>query len=257
MAIFGVAEVSRRRVIVERLGLLVLSLGLTPRVEANRSKPEVVVPRGEVKAPLTECAEKMLAPTVFRILTSDFPAGPTGGPRGDGLGGGVLVFDASGSRKESVGSMAFRKSELIQVSRLSQARSDAELSGIKGPIAVFLSSVLKHNITRGIGSFEHQSPERLDSTLIVPSSLDCEKFGQTWKGMFQPVSESELSEWLKKNPAGVDTVFVEEIREGMTPSEVEAILGTPERKATMSGKTIYFYTKLKVTFRNGKVTDVE
>jgi hypothetical protein len=43
----------------------------------------------------------------------------------------------------------------------------------------------------------------------------------------------------------------------MTFKEVESSLGSPERKATMTSKTIYFYPKMKVIFSNGKVADIE
>ncbi len=51
--------------------------------------------------------------------------------------------------------------------------------------------------------------------------------------------------------------MVAEVAGGMTTAEVEGILGAPERRATLAGKTIYFYPKMKVTFQDGKVTNIE
>ena len=50
---------------------------------------------------------------------------------------------------------------------------------------------------------------------------------------------------------------VEEIAAGMTRDEVSSILGPPDRTATLADKTIYFYPWMKITFRAGKVVDVE
>jgi len=43
----------------------------------------------------------------------------------------------------------------------------------------------------------------------------------------------------------------------MTVGEVEAILGSPERQATVTGKTVYFYPRMKVIFRDGRVAGIE
>ena len=48
-----------------------------------------------------------------------------------------------------------------------------------------------------------------------------------------------------------------EIKLGQTIDEVVAALGQPERIATGESKKIYFYKDLKVTFVNGKVSDVQ
>jgi hypothetical protein len=47
------------------------------------------------------------------------------------------------------------------------------------------------------------------------------------------------------------------IEVGQTPDQVTAILGQPLRIAKVAGKEIYFYKGLKVTFKGGKVSDVE
>src|SRR5580658_2139673 len=45
------------------------------------------------------------------------------------------------------------------------------------------------------------------------------------------------------------------IEVGQTPDQVTAILGQPQKVAKLAGKEIYFYKNLKVTFKNGKVSD--
>jgi hypothetical protein len=47
------------------------------------------------------------------------------------------------------------------------------------------------------------------------------------------------------------------IQKGQTPDEVQAALGKPEKIVNLGAKQIYVYKDLKVTFLNGKVSDVQ
>jgi hypothetical protein len=47
------------------------------------------------------------------------------------------------------------------------------------------------------------------------------------------------------------------IEKGMTPDQVEAAMGKPDKKVNLGPKMIYVYKDLKVTFLNGKVFDVQ
>jgi|HubBroStandDraft_1064217.scaffolds.fasta_scaffold192804_2 hypothetical protein len=49
----------------------------------------------------------------------------------------------------------------------------------------------------------------------------------------------------------------QQIEKGQTPDQVKAALGTPDKIVTLGAKQIYVYKDLKVTFVNGKVSDVE
>jgi hypothetical protein len=44
---------------------------------------------------------------------------------------------------------------------------------------------------------------------------------------------------------------------GQSPDEVKSALGTPTRVANLGPKVIYYYNGMKVTFKDGKVSDVE
>ena len=44
---------------------------------------------------------------------------------------------------------------------------------------------------------------------------------------------------------------------GQTPDQVKSALGAPTRVANLGNKTIYYYNGMKVTFNNGKVSDVQ
>jgi hypothetical protein len=48
-----------------------------------------------------------------------------------------------------------------------------------------------------------------------------------------------------------------EIKLGMTMGEVESALGKPDKKVNLGAKQIYYYKDMKVTFLNGKVSDVQ
>jgi hypothetical protein len=47
------------------------------------------------------------------------------------------------------------------------------------------------------------------------------------------------------------------IEKGMTPDQVEAAMGKPEKKVTLGSKQIYYYKDMKVIFLSGKVSDVQ
>jgi len=47
------------------------------------------------------------------------------------------------------------------------------------------------------------------------------------------------------------------IEKGMTPDQVQAALGKPDKIVNLGPKQIYVYKDLKVTFLNGKVFDVQ
>src|SRR5579859_460326 len=48
-----------------------------------------------------------------------------------------------------------------------------------------------------------------------------------------------------------------EVKLGMTPDQVEGALGKPDKKVTLGAKQIYIYKDMKVTFKDGKVADVQ
>ncbi|MGA2345990.1 MAG: hypothetical protein ABSF93_08300 [Candidatus Sulfotelmatobacter sp.] len=61
------------------------------------------------------------------------------------------------------------------------------------------------------------------------------------QGAQQPAAQQE--------PASVEV--------GMTPAQVEAALGKPDKKVTLPTKVTYYYKDMKVIFKDGKVVDVQ
>lgn len=117
-----------------------------------------------------------------------------------------------------------------------------------------LLTVLRHNVTRGVGAFQHESPERLEVSIFIEGD-DCAAMNGVWRKAFKEIPD--LDAWKKTHGYSSSDVLVDEISEGMSREEVEAILGAPEHKGTAAGKTTYFYPKMKVVFTNGKVTGIE
>ena len=48
-----------------------------------------------------------------------------------------------------------------------------------------------------------------------------------------------------------------QIEKGQTPDQVKAALGQPDKIVNLGAKQIYVYKDIKVTFMNGKVSDVQ
>jgi hypothetical protein len=56
---------------------------------------------------------------------------------------------------------------------------------------------------------------------------------------------------------GVTAAGPKKIEMGQTPEQVEGILGHPEKVINLGLKTVYVYKDVKITFINGKLTDVQ
>jgi len=57
--------------------------------------------------------------------------------------------------------------------------------------------------------------------------------------------------------SGASSTQPDEISLGQTTSEVEAILGKPKQIVNLGAKKMYVYQNMKITFVNGKVSDVQ
>ncbi|MGA7217463.1 MAG: hypothetical protein WBX38_04075 [Candidatus Sulfotelmatobacter sp.] len=60
-----------------------------------------------------------------------------------------------------------------------------------------------------------------------------------------------------QQPPVQDQPEPQSIEKGMSPDQVEAAMGKPDKKVNLGPKQIYVYKDLKVTFLNGKVSDVQ
>ena len=66
-----------------------------------------------------------------------------------------------------------------------------------------------------------------------------------------------LYETLDEAKAAKEEASSIEIKIGMTIEEVESLLGTPLKKAVLGKKVLYKYKDWKITFEDGKVSDVD
>lgn len=241
--------------------------GQSLEIRATRDGKEIGPPYHD----LTLCAAEFLAAGVFEVLVPEIAASPSHGVSGDGFrkGGsyfiedfGVVKLQMDGQIENDRGFMSFFKGELIEIKQPAaffgsgnHPIRQVEISRTETRIVnIALRSILKHNVTRGHGAFEHQSAEYLNSDLRVPLDMPCPQFKKYWLTYFVAVSADEKRRFLDQYPSGV---LVQELVEGMTPSEVEAILGAPERKAKIGDKLIYFYPRMKLTFVDDKLVDIQ
>jgi hypothetical protein len=198
-----------------------------------------------------ECVPR--AGSYVTVKVVDLRGEPEAGPRGDGQRMSVdVVIKPDGSRGHADGTVPFRPGEAVKIVDVTERPGD-------GAGLVEVVSLFKHNITRGLAAMQHESPEKLRLFLIFQrpdeeKPFDCGMVGTAWSTLFSPLDAAAVQRMLSANPSGV---LVDEVKVGMTPAEVEAILGPPERKADLTTKTIYFYPRMKITFVAGKVADVE
>jgi hypothetical protein len=64
-----------------------------------------------------------------------------------------------------------------------------------------------------------------------------------------PAAQPAADQQPPAEPASID--------KGMTPDQVEAALGKPDKKVNLGPKMIYYYKDMKVIFISGKVSDVQ
>ncbi|MGA7400375.1 MAG: hypothetical protein WCC99_19530 [Candidatus Sulfotelmatobacter sp.] len=73
-------------------------------------------------------------------------------------------------------------------------------------------------------------------------------------GQQQGGQQAGQDQGQQQQPAPAEPASIEK---GMTPDQVEAAMGQPDKKVNLGSKQIYVYKDLKVTFLNGKVSDVQ
>lgn len=232
------------------------------RRAADAARPfRVMAPNGAERLPQIDCVEEWFSATPhFIVKHIALPGRPVGGQFGKGsiLGGedmSVVSINATGELRVDIEGQKLRPGEPVVVRHIRQSSRDRGARGEKDPqpVGIQVNTLLKHNVTRGRGQFEHQSAETFALLLWLPT-LECAALKDLWDRFFTVAPPDSVQKVLAKSPSGV---IVDEISEGMSPAEVEAVLGPPERKAQIAGKDIYFYPRMKVTFRAGKVVDIE
>jgi hypothetical protein len=78
--------------------------------------------------------------------------------------------------------------------------------------------------------------------------------GQQQQGGQAQGGQDQGQQQPAEQPAAAEPASIEK---GMTPDQVEAAMGKPEKKVTLGSKVIYYYKDMKVIFLSGKVSDVQ
>jgi len=120
-------------------------------------------------------------------------------------------------------------------------------------LLIWVESLSTHAVTRGVGAFEHESHEYPAAILMFAV------------GSGNDQATGLIDEWLRSFDTQEDAAkfgntasggFVKEVKLGMTPAEVESVLGLPETKVDLGDKILYKYKNMTVGFHEGKVSDV-
>jgi hypothetical protein len=101
------------------------------------------------------------------------------------------------------------------------------------------------------GSLATTSVPDVEDTIAKVFAIDT---GTTEAQPAQPPGQPEQPEAVQPAPAQAPPV---QIQLGQTIDQVVAALGQPEKIVDLGAKKIYVYKDLKVTFVNGKVSDVQ
>jgi hypothetical protein len=132
-----------------------------------------------------------------------------------------------------------RVGEVVEVTDVSEHGHELRLRILSAP----------HAIQRGIGAYEHTVYEAGAAELRFKLN-DMKDAPTAVRAWLQRTSQ------LPGNTAS--GVQVPKISEGMTPVQVESMLGAPDLKFDANGLTIYRYSKIGVgvTFKDGRVTQI-
>lgn len=178
--------------------------------------PRIVIPKGQKPHPVLACVQQIVGTGQFKVA-GPLPSLPEKGVPGTATDATAMAFhEPDGTRDRSMESIFkdYPLGELVQPTTIEQRQE-----GKRGSVSVIVTSLLKHNITRGQGTFQHQSPERLSVEIFFPLSMSCDVAKSAWSKVLKPATPQEVAEALARFPSGV---IVEELRQGMTPQEVKA-----------------------------------
>jgi hypothetical protein len=120
-------------------------------------------------------------------------------------------------------------------------------------LLIWVESLSPHAVTRGVGAFEHESEEYPAAILMFSLENGNDQARRLIDQWLKPFDTPEEAAKFGNTASGV---FVKEVRLGMTPAEVEAVLGVPETKVDLGDRVLYKYKNMTVEFREGKVSDV-
>lgn len=187
--------------------------------------------------PLAICSEKS-GPQVIDFRVRITQSGTDTSDKG-----GVLGALRSGDVCETTPELA-HKGELLK----------SKYVAVRGKwLFISVESLSAHAVTRGVGAFQHESQEYPAATLMFPVENGSDQARRLIDQWLKPFDTQEEAAKFGNTASGV---FVKEVKLGMTPAEVEGVLGVPDTKVDLGDKVLYKYKNMTVEFREGKVSDV-
>jgi hypothetical protein len=97
--------------------------------------------------------------------------------------------------------------------------------------------------------------DTIGQLLSISDNAQDQGGGQQQGGDQQQAAQGDQQGGGAQQPAAQQEPASVEV--GMTPAQVEAALGKPDKKVTLPSKVTYYYKDMKVIFKDGKVADVQ
>jgi hypothetical protein len=97
--------------------------------------------------------------------------------------------------------------------------------------------------------------DTIGQLLSISDNAQDQGGGQQQGGDQQQAAQGDQQGGGAQQPAAQQEPASVEV--GMTPAQVEAALGKPDKKVTLPSKVTYYYKDMKVIFKDGKVVDVQ
>jgi len=126
-------------------------------------------------------------------------------------------------------------------------------------LSLTVETVSLYPITRGKNAHEPESREtaKAEFHFVYPAQYDYSGGAAISDKWLQPFDTLEAATNFGATIGNTASeAFVKEVKLGMTPAEVESIMGPPMAKADLGEKVLYKYKDMTVEFHAGKVTDV-
>lgn len=148
------------------------------------------------------------------------------------------------------------RGELLKIHDVHLGRIGRSANTAAGEEAIWITAqnVSPHSITRGIGAFAHSSIERGAARIAVPLGTNG-KDTALFERWFTFVDSEDSVDAIKLGNTATG-VFVNQVKSGMSFTEVESALGVPLTRVDLGEKVLYKYKDMTVEFHDGKVTDV-
>ncbi|BDU74139.1 hypothetical protein [Mesoterricola silvestris] len=128
-----------------------------------------------------------------------------------------------------------------------------------------MQNTLQASMERGLAKLQTDQgrngipalPASAQGTVDAPYAQEVRPDADAQAELARAVGEANSSERSLIQSGGETTASGTTISLGMTPGQVEAALGRPKNTVDLGAKKIYVYRDLKITFLNGRVSDVQ